>query len=349
MTTQPSPPEIIDVRPAHRFAEAALEAYLAEHIEGFTPPMAVRQFDRGHSNPTFLIAAGGKEYVVRKKPPGELLKSAHAVDREYRVMDALRDTDVPVPRMYHLCEDPSVMGTEFFVMERLHGRVFTDYGTAGNDETERLALFREATRVLAALHAVDYEAVGLGTFGRPGNYVQRQFHRWTKQYLASQTEEIESFNKLMEWLPGRMPEDEETTIVHGDPGMHNMMFAPDAPRVVGLLDWEISTLGNPLSDVAYFCSRFYSADPDKPIEPGQNGVPSWEEILAHYEGFSGRTVTDFPFYVVFNMYRSAAIIQGVYYRGVQGNAASSQVMTTEGAARRTADMAWRLAQEGLPG
>ena len=349
MTTQPTPPEIIDVRDAHRFDEARLEAYLAEHIEGFTPPMTVRQFDRGQSNPTFAVEAGGKEYVVRKKPPGELLKSAHAVDREYRVMDALWATDVPVPRMYHLCEDPSVMGTEFFVMQRLHGRVFSNYSEAGDDAAERSAMLGDAMRVLAALHAVDYEAVGLGSFGRPGNYVQRQYHRWTKQYIASQTEEIESFNQLMAWLPERMPEKEDTTIVHGDFSLHNIMFAPDEPRIVGLLDWEISTLGNPLSDIAYFCSRFYSADPATPVVPGQDGAPRTEELLEQYEQLSGRTVTDFPFYVVFNLYRSAAIVQGVYYRGVQGNAASSQVMTMAGAARRTADMAWRFAQEGLPG
>ena len=241
------------------------------------------------------------------------------------------------------------MGTEFFVMQRLHGRVFSNYSEAGDDPAARSAMLRDAMRVLAALHAVEHEAVGLGSFGRPGNYVQRQYHRWTKQYIASQTEEIESFNQLMEWLPGRMPEEEETTIVHGDFSLHNIMFAPDEPRIVGLLDWEISTLGNPLSDIAYFCSRFYSADPATPVVPGQDGAPRTEELLEQYEQLSGRTVTDFHFYVVFNMYRSAAIVQGVYYRGVQGNAASSQVMTMEGAARRTADMAWRFAQEGLPG
>lgn len=348
MTTTPEPPEIIAVREAHRFDEAALESYLSAHIDGFAAPMTVQQFDRGMSNPTFMIAAGGKEYVVRKKPPGELLKSAHAVDREYRVMKGLWETDVPVPEMFHLCEDTSVMGTEFFVMERLAGRVFTEYAAAGRDETERRTIFRDAMRVLAALHAVDYEAVGLGEFGRPGNYVQRQYHRWTKQYVASQTEEIESFNRLMEWLPERMPEAEETTIVHGDYGLHNMMFAPAEPRMVGLLDWEISTLGNPLSDIAYFCSRFFSADPEHPIEQGVGGVPTARELVSEYEEFSGRTVSDFPFYVVFNMYRSAAIVQGVYYRGVQGNASSSQVMNTEGTARRVADVAWRLAQEGLP-
>ena len=209
-------------------------------------------------------------------------------------------------------------------------------------------MLRDAMRVLAALHAVDHEAVGLGSFGRPGNYVQRQYHRWTKQYLASQTEEIESFNQLMAWLPERMPEAEETTIVHGDFSLHNIMFAPDAPRIVGLLDWEISTLGNPLSDIAYFCTRFYSADPGA-VLPGAEGGAPIGELVEQYEQLSGRTVTDFPFYVVFNMYRSAAIVQGVYYRGLQGNAASSQVMTMAGAARRTADMAWRFAQEGLPG
>jgi aminoglycoside phosphotransferase (APT) family kinase protein len=348
MTTQPTPPEIIDVREAHRFDEEALASYLREHIEGFRGAMRVQQFDRGQSNPTFMVAAGGREYVVRKKPPGELLMSAHAVEREYRVMQALWETDVPVPRMYHLCEDESVMGTPFLVMERLQGRVFTDYASAGRDPSERRAIFREAMRVLAALHAVDYEAVGLGDFGRPGNYVQRQFHRWTKQYLASQTEEIESFNKLMEWLPERMPEREETTIVHGDYGLHNMMFAPEGQRIVGLLDWELSTLGNPLSDIAYFCSRFFSADPANPINQGVDGVPMAAELVAEYEEYSGRAVSEFPFYVVFNMYRSAAIVQGVYFRGVQGNAASSQVMNKEGNARRIADVAWKVAQDGLP-
>ena len=350
MTTQPEPPEIIAVRDAHRFDEAALESYLAAQVDGFRPPMAVQQFDRGQSNPTFMVTAGGKEYVVRKQPPGELLKSAHAVDREHRVMDALWGTDVPVPRMYHFCADASILGTPFFVMERLEGRVFTEYAAAGNDARERRAMFREAMRVLAALHAVDYGAVGLGDFGRPGNYIQRQYHRWTKQYLASQTEEIESFQKLMAWLPERMPTEEETTIVHGDYGLHNMMFAPTEARVVGLLDWELSTLGNPLADISYFASRFFSEDPRRvvPMAPGENGLPTVPEVLADYTEFSGREVPDFTFYVVYNMYRSAAIVQGVYYRGVQGNAASSRVFETEGIARRTADVAWRLAQEGLP-
>ncbi|PZC41525.1 MAG: putative kinase, aminoglycoside phosphotransferase (APT) family [Chloroflexi bacterium] len=347
-TQQPEPPEIIDVREAHRFDEPRLEAYLSEHIAGFQGPMTVRQFDRGMSNPTFIIVAGGKEYVVRKKPPGELLKSAHAVDREYRVMKALWESDVPVPEMFHMCEDTSVVGTEFFVMERLEGRVFTDHSTAGRDATERRAMYREVMRVVASLHAVDYEAVGLGDFGRPGTYVQRQYKRWTKQYVASQTEEIASFNKLMEWLPSQMPAAAETTIVHGDPGLHNMMFAPDGPRIVGLLDWEISTLGNPLSDVAYFASRFYSAEPEHAVTVGRNGVPTPPELVADYEEFSGRTVTDFPFYVVFNMYRTAAIVQGVYYRGVQGNAASSLAINSAGTARRVSDTAWEFVQNGLP-
>ncbi len=341
--------ELIGVREAHRFDEGALERYLAAHLVGFTPPMAVRQFDAGHSNPTFLVSAGGRDYVVRKKPPGELLPSAHAVEREYRVITALRETDVPVARTYLLCEDASVIGTPFFVMERLQGRIFRDLALAGRDATERRAVFREMMRVQAALHGVDHGGVGLGDFGRPGNYCRRQIGRWTKQYLASQTEEIVSIDRLMEWLPERVPEQEETTLVHGDFGMHNVVFDAKAPRVIGVLDWELSTLGNPFSDVAYFCLRHLVDDPRfRPLRPG-DGVPTITEIVADYCGFAGKeAIRDWTFYLAFNLFRLAAISQGVYQRGVQGNAASSRVFELEGQSRRIADAGWRVAQEGAP-
>ena len=233
----------------------ALSDYLAAHIPGFTGPLSVEKFPGGQSNPTFKLSAGGEQYVLRRKPPGELLKSAHAVDREFRVISALRDTDVPVPRTYALCEDESVIGSMFYVMEYMEGRILWDpMLPEAADNAERSAVYDAMNQTMAALHNVDIDAVGLTDFGRPGNYFERQLGRWTKQYRASETQHIPAMEKLMTWLVANMPEDDgKVSLVHGDYRLDNMMFHPTEPRVIALLDWELSTLGHPLADLANQC------------------------------------------------------------------------------------------------
>ena len=241
--------QLTPVRDAHKFDEAALATFLDDNIEGYRGPATIRQFEGGQSNPTFLLEAASGRYVVRKQPPGELLPSAHQVDREYRVMKGLDGTEVPVPKMYCLCEDPAVIGTKFYVMEMVEGRLFTETLLPSLTPVERGAIYSELAHVLATLHNVDPEAVGLEEFGRPGNYYERQINRWTKQYLASQTENIEAMTKLMEWLPRNIPEPGKTVIVHGDYRLGNTLIHPTEPKLVALLDWELSTLGDGLADL----------------------------------------------------------------------------------------------------
>ena len=229
-----------------------LEPWLRANIPGLTGPLSAEKFPGGQSNPTFKLTAGERQYVLRRKPPGELLASAHAVDREYRVLDALRDTDVPVPDAVALCEDDSVIGSMFYLMEHLEGRIFWDPAVPEVDNTERTAIYDEMNRVLAALHSVNVDTVGLSDYGKPGNYYARQIGRWTKQYRASETETVADMEALMEWLPNHIPVAEETVaLVHGDYRLDNMIFHPTEPRIIGILDWELSTLGDPLADLAY--------------------------------------------------------------------------------------------------
>ena len=227
------------------------------HIAGFSGPIDVRQFAGGQSNPTFLVESRSQRYVLRRKPPGKLLPSAHAVDREYRVISALADTQVPVAKAYALCEDPAVIGTAFYVMDYVEGRLFWDAALPEVPSIERRPIYTEMTRVIAALHTVDYAAVGLGDYGKPGRYIERQVARWTQQYRASETETIDAVERLIEWLPKHIPADEETGIVHGDFRLDNAIFHPVEPRIVAVLDWELSTLGHPLVDLAYLCMRYH--------------------------------------------------------------------------------------------
>jgi len=337
------------VRKAHRFDEAALDRYLRAHVAGYTGGLEVRQFEGGQSNPTFALRSGARELVLRKQPPGHLLPSAHQVDREYRVMHALRDTDVPVPRMYALCEDPSVIGTKFYVMEKVQGRVFTDLMLPGFTNDQRRALYRDLTRVLAALHSVDPVAVGLADFGRPGNYYERQISRWSKQYVASKTEEIEAMDRLMEWLPAHIPKSEETVIVHGDYRLGNVLLHPSEPRIVAVLDWELSTLGHPLADLGYVCMDYHAdsyttAGLSRP-DLADFGIPSEQEFVADYCAFAGRDrIDDWDFYVIYNLFRSAGIIQGVYKRGLDGNASSATATGFKDVCRMRAERAWRLVE-----
>jgi len=337
----------VEVRETHRFDVAALESYMKGHVAGFSGPLAVRQFQGGQSNPTYYLQTPQREYVLRRKPPGKLLPSAHAVDREYRVITALGQTDVPVPRTYALCEDPEVVGTPFFIMECVHGRVITDARLPGLTPADRATMYDAMSDVLARLHNVDYAAVGLGDFGKPGNYFARQIHRWTSQYRASETETIASMDRLIGWLPGHIPPDDTTTIVHGDYRLGNMIVHPTEPRVLAVLDWELCTLGHPLADLAYNCMPYHlSADVMEGFEGADLaplGIPSEETYLAAYCRRTGRPgIEDWDFYVAFSMFRLAAIAQGIMGRVLAGTANDPHARLRGERARPLADAAWAI-------
>jgi aminoglycoside phosphotransferase (APT) family kinase protein len=340
------------VRDAHRFDEAALLAYLKDAVADFAGPLEVKQFEGGQSNPTFQLITPGRRYVLRKQPPGELLPSAHQVDREYRVMRALADTPVPVPEMICLCEDPAVIGTKFYVMEMVEGRLFTETLLPGLSPEERGAIYRDLARVLAALHKVDVEAVGLADFGRPGNYYERQIGRWTKQYLASKTEELPAMDRLMAWLPENVPEQTRTVIVHGDYRLGNTLIHPTEPRIVAVLDWELSTLGDGLADLGYLCQDYHA---DSYFSEGLGsadlaalGIPDEQAFVAEYCAHAGIDgIDNWPFYLIYNLFRSAAIIQGVYKRGLDGNASSETATQYGEVARLRSDRACKLLDEFL--
>ena len=333
--------ETIPVREAHRLDAEKLRTYLAAHMDGIGPDISLHQFAVGQSNPTYMIATGGREFVLRKKPPGTLLPSAHAVDREYRVITALHDTAVPVPRTYLLCEDESVVGTAFYVMDKVAGRVLDDQFAPAFTAAERSAVYDHLLEVLAALHAVDYEAVGLGDFGRPGNYYARQINRWTKQYVASQTDEIAAMDRLMEWLPENIPDDDLTTLVHGDYRLGNTIVHPTEPRISAVLDWELATLGHPLADLAYcYVSCFMGTGEVLELLPG---LPTEDQFVGHYCALTGRDgIPDWTFYKVFQLFRLAAIVQGVYKRGLDGIASSAKAVTYGDKCRNRAEAAWEM-------
>ena len=337
------------VREGHQLDEAALARYLDDHLPGFGGPLVVRQFEGGQSNPTYHLHTPGRDYVLRKKPPGQLLPSAHQVDREYRVMTALRDSTVPVPATCVLCTDAHVIGTPFFVMACVEGRVFRQPHLPGVPAADRRAMYDDMVDVLARLHEVDFAAVGLGDFGKPGNYYARQVARWGQQYLAARTDEIVAMDRLMAWLPGHIPPGDETAIAHGDYRVENLIFHPTEPRVVAVVDWELSTLGHPLADLAYNCLTFHlPADTlgrTDAVVADWNGIPTEAEYIETYcrrTGLSG--IPDWNFYLAFSMFRLASILQGVYARGLQGNAASTYALQRGAAAREIANRAWTVAQ-----
>ena len=327
-----------------RFDTARLERYMAEHVAGFRGPVAVEQFRGGQSNPTYLLDAKSGRYVLRRKPPGQLLPSAHAVDREYRVMTALADTDVPVPRTYALCTDDDVVGTWFFIMEYVEGRVFWDGTLPGAGRDERAAIYDNINEVVARLHRVDYEAIGLGDFGRPGNYFARQIGRWSKQYKASETETIEEMERLIEWLPENIPPGDETSIVHGDCSYQNMIIAPEGPRVVAVLDWELCTLGHPLGDFTYHLMPWrLRSEVVRGIahhDLAALGIPGEAEYVAAYCRRTGRDgIPHFDFYMSYNMFRMAAILQGIMGRVLDGTASSEHARRMGAMARYVAEAA----------
>ena len=344
--------DVTPVRENHRFDEARLGHYLRERMPNFRGPLAVRQFVGGQSNPTFLLETPDARYVMRKKPPGTLLQSAHQVEREFRIIKALAATEVPVPRVHVLCEDAGVIGTAFFVMDFVEGRIMRDPLMPESSPHERAACYDSMNDVLARLHKVDFRTVGLGDYGRPQAYVARQLARWSKQYEASKIDEIPEMDRLIEWLGRHIPADDETTIAHGDYRIENIIFHPAEPRVVAVLDWELSTLGHPLGDLAWAC-RAYHCPPGidgvssfQGIDLRAMGIPSEEEFVASYCKRVGRAgVPDLMFFVAFSFFRGAAISQGIAMRAKLGNASGPDAALRGAKARITAELGWEVAQK----
>ena len=333
----------------HPFALEPLAAYLRQHLPGFGGELSAQQFSGGQSNPTYLLEAGGRRWVLRRKPPGVLLPSAHAVDREYRVMAALAHSAVPVPHVHLLCEDDSVIGSAFYVMDHVEGRNFLDPSLPGMTPEQRGAIYEEMNRVIAALHGVDHHAAGLAAYGRPGQYLKRQIERWTRQYRASQTgisEPIAAMESLIEWLPTHLPEADETTLVHGDFRIDNLIFHPHEPRVLAVLDWELSTLGHPLADFAYHCMTWRVTPAEfrglKGHDLATLGIPLENAYVQAYCKRSGRAaLADWDYFMAFNMFRMAAILQGILHRALHGSAASAEAEQTGRLARPIAEAGWR--------
>ena len=336
----------VPVGPDHGFDEAALLRYLADRVSGFRGPMAVRRFLGGQSNPTYLLRAGSGDYVLRRKPPGKLLPSAHAVDREYRVLTALRGSGVPVPQTHVLCEDPGVIGTAFYLMSCIDGRILRDPALPGLAPADRAALYDDANAILARLHTVDWRAVGLDGFGRPGNYFARQLHRWIGQYRASETERIEAMERLIAWLPAHVPADDTTTVVHGDFRLGNMVVDPAEPRVLAVLDWELSTLGHPLGDLAYACVPYRlppELDGVRGLDLAVLGIPDEAASVAAYCRRTGRPgIPAWDFYVAFSLFRLAAICQGIMGRVRDGTANDPQARERGERARPLAEAGWMV-------
>jgi aminoglycoside phosphotransferase (APT) family kinase protein len=331
----------------HRIDVAALENFLGFRIE------AIEQFKGGQSNPTYrLSAAGGRNFVLRRKPPGKLLPSAHAVDREFRVISALYPAGFPVARPHALCEDESVIGTAFYVMDCVEGRVLWDQSLPGMSKAERAAIWDELNRVISRLHLIDYRAVGLQDFGRPGNYIERQVARWSKQYQASQTEPMQAMDNLIAWLPKNIPPEAATCVVHGDFRLDNAIFHPREPKILAVLDWELSTLGDPLADFAYHCMSWH-------IPPGQFrgiagldlsslGIPSEGDYVKRYcerTARAGIEQSHWDFYLAYNLFRIAAILQGIRKRVVEGTAASEHVVDAGSRARPMAELGWKMVEK----
>lgn len=348
------------VSDTHAFDVSALEVWMSTQVAGFAGPITVEMFKGGQSNPTYKLVTPGCSYVMRSKPGpvAKLLPSAHAIEREFKVMQGLAGTDVPVPHMYALCEDESIIGRAFYIMEFKAGRVLWDQSLPGMTPQQRGAIYDEMNRVMAALHTVDVTRQGLADYGKPGNYFERQIGRWSKQYVASVTQPIDEMDKLMAWLPMNMPasakDDSKVSIVHGDYRMDNLMFATDAPQVVAVLDWELSTLGHPLADFSYHCMAWHI-----PASLGRGiggldiaalGIPSEAEYMRRYCERTGLATpqqlqADWNFYLAYNMFRIAAILQGIAKRVEAGTASSAQAKAAGDTARPMAQLAWSYAQK----
>ena len=347
--------------PSQALDTATLSAWMAAHVEGFQGPVSVEQFKGGQSNPTYKLNAASGTYVMRSKPApvAKLLPSAHAIEREFAVMSALTGSAVPVPRMFALCEDESIIGRAFYIMECMQGRVLWDQSLPGVSTSERAAYYDEMNRVIAALHSVDVQAVGLGSYGKPGNYFERQIGRWSKQYLASVTGPNEAMDRLIEWLPSHIPDsardEREVAIVHGDYRLDNLMFHPSEPRVIGVLDWELSTLGHPLADFSYHCMSWHiqgggSSRGIAGLDIAALGIPSERAYVERYCERTGRAdvgavMADWNFYLAYNLFRISAILQGIAKRVEDGTAASAKAREAGAGAKPMAELGWKFAQQ----
>jgi aminoglycoside phosphotransferase (APT) family kinase protein len=310
----------------------------------------LRQLTGGQSNPTFKISNGNSHYVLRKKPGGVLLPSAHAVDREYRVMKALAATDVPVPQMLSYCDDESIIGTAFFIMEYLDGRVFADQSLPGLTAIERQKLYEQMNLTISGIHRLDYVSLGLETFGKPGNYFARQIARWSRQVREANIAIPDSLNKLMHWLPEHIPAEDETSLIHGDFRMDNLIFHKTDLRIIGVLDWELSTLGNPLADFAYQCMA-WRIPPTlwrgiQGLDLLALGIPSESEYITMYEKQVGRSISEhWPFLMAYNLFRISAILHGIAKRAMDGNANASDAIENGAKAGALANLGWACAQQ----
>jgi aminoglycoside phosphotransferase (APT) family kinase protein len=339
----------MDVPERHQFDVGVLEDYLRTRLPDFKGPLQVELFKGGQSNPTYKLTTANRSYAMRAKPGpvAKLLPSAHAIEREFKVLSALARTDVPVPEVYCICEDESVIGRAFYVMQFVEGRVLWDQSLPGLSNDARSALYDEMNRVISSLHNVDYAAIGLADYGKPGNYFARQIGRWSKQYKASETIQVEEMDRLIEWLPEHIPSDDETSIVHGDYRMDNLIFSPNEPKVLAILDWELSTLGHPLADFSYHCMSWH-IPPGKfrgigGVDIAALGIPDEKTYIARYCQRTNRNpdqvMQHWDFYLAYNMFRLAAILQGIVKRVVDGTASNST-------APETADRVLPLAQQG---
>jgi aminoglycoside phosphotransferase (APT) family kinase protein len=341
-------PVLVPVLANHRFDEAALCRYLEARLPDFSGPCAIRQFQGGQSNPTFHLQLAHRAFVLRKKPPGMLLPSAHAVDREFAVMQALAGTAVPVPKVHLLCTDEGVIGQAFYVMDAVEGRIYTDRLLPGCSAAERAAMYDHMNEILAALHQVDWRAVGLEEFGRPTGYVARQIARWSRQYQASQLETLPAMDRLIAWLPAHLPDRDEAAIAHGDFRPGNLIFHPTEPRIVAVLDWELATIGHPLADLAYNCLPYRlvgTHDHGFPAgDPRALGLPSEDDYVSAYCRRTGRdAIPDWEFFITFSMFRIAAILAGVYRRGRDGIAADTRALEVSRDYKVIAERAWSIA------
>jgi aminoglycoside phosphotransferase (APT) family kinase protein len=340
-----------DVTDAHRFDVKKLENYLAERIDGFQTPMEVRQFKGGQSNPTYQLVTPNRKYVLRRKPPGKLLPSAHAVDREYKIISALHPTGFPVAKPYLLCEDESIIGTMFYVMDCVEGRIYWDGLLPDLSPAERTATYDAMNETIAELHNINYEEIGLGDYGKPGNYITRQISRWTKQYQMSETETVPAMNKLIEWLPAHVPPDERSSIVHGDYRLDNMILHPTEPRVIAVLDWELSTIGDPLADFTYHLMQWQmpggaaNASSLLGADLEALGIPTMDEYVAMYCRRTGRATTpNMDYYAAYNFFRLAGILQGIVGRVRDGTAANANAAQNAAAVGPLAGIGWYFAQ-----
>ena len=343
---------LIDVLPAHKFDEAKLANYLQDYLPGANQGITVKQFQGGQSNPTFLLDIAGKRYVLRKKPPGKLLPSAHMVEREFQVINALGKTDVPVPTARLLCEDPEIIGTAFYVMDYVEGRVYSQPLLSEVAQEERMPIYQSMIETMAKMHNADWKAIGLEGYGKPDNYIARQVKRWGGQFEASRTHDMPAMDALMKWLPENIPADESTTIAHGDFRIGNLMLHPTESKVVSILDWELATLGHPLSDLAYCCLPYHmpvNVDGAKGMvgaDLKSLGLPEEQQLLDWYCEYTGRSgVPNWNYYIAFSLFRLAAIVQGVYHRALQGNASNADALEVGKRASLLAERGWEIAQK----